>query len=57
MQNDSAIRLVIAVMVAIACIAVAITGRPGSILGALVDAQDMIEDTTGVGGGGTVGTF
>jgi hypothetical protein len=35
------IRLFTAIMLGIALIASAISGRPGSIIGAIIDAQDM----------------
>jgi hypothetical protein len=41
MQNDSALRLLIATILGILCIAICFLGRPGSILGSLIDAQDM----------------
>ncbi len=52
-MTDSAIHMLISVIIGIACIAIAIQGNPGSMLGSLIDAQAM-ELTSG---GGAVGSF
>jgi len=44
-MTDSAIHILIAIMLGIMLIAAGITGRPGSIIGALVDAGSMEEVT------------
>jgi len=49
---SSTLRLFVAIILGIMFIAAGISGKPGSILGSLIDAQDMT-----VGGGGAVGTF
>lgn len=43
MQKDSALRILIAIILGVIFIAAGITGRPGSITGALVDAENMVE--------------
>ncbi len=43
MMSDSALRIIIAFILAILCISAALAGRPGSILGALIDAGNMQE--------------
>ncbi len=52
-MTDSALHILIAVMIGFMLIAAGITGRPGSIIGALVDAGSMEERT----GQGAVGDF
>ncbi len=42
-MNDSAIRILIALILAVLCISASLAGRPGSILGALIDANNMAE--------------
>ncbi len=46
MQNDSAIRILVSIIMGIMFIAAGLTGRPGSIIGSLVDAPDMVEATS-----------
>ena len=41
MEKDSAIRILIGIILGIMLIASGLTGKPGSIIGALVDAKDM----------------
>jgi len=45
MANDSALRILISIIFAIVLISSGLTGRPGSIIGAIVDASDMVEGT------------
>lgn len=42
MKSDSAIRILISIILAVMLIASGLTGRPGSIIGSLVDAKDMV---------------
>lgn len=42
MLSDSAIRIFVAIVLGIMLIAAGTTGRPGSIIGSLVDAGDMV---------------
>lgn len=43
MKSDSAIRIVIAIVLAIMFLAIGITGKPGSLVGSLIDADNMVE--------------
>lgn len=43
MENDSGVRILIAIVLGIILIASGLTGLPGSIIGSLVDTQAMIE--------------
>jgi hypothetical protein len=54
-MDDSAIRILIAIVLGVMFIAAALTGRPGSIIGALVDADSMELSTgsSGAAGGGS----
>lgn len=45
MDNSSSLRIFIAIILGIIFIASAIGGQPGSILGALIDTEDMTEVT------------
>lgn len=53
MDNDSALRILIAIVLAIMLIASGITGRPGSILGSIIDAGNMTEGQAGGVAGGS----
>ena len=52
-MNDATLRLVIAVILGIMLVAAGLVGRPGSILGALIDADHMELSS----GGGSSGGF
>ena len=43
MKQDSALRIFISIVFGILFIAAGLTGHPGSIIGSLVDAGDMVE--------------
>lgn len=46
MNHDSALRIFISIIFGILFISAGLTGKPGSIVGALVDANDMVEATS-----------
>lgn len=43
MKNDTAIHLLIAIILGFMLISAGLTGRPGSILGSLIDPESMKE--------------
>jgi len=47
MNADTSVtlRIFIAFILAIMLISSSLVGRPGSVLGALIDAEDMVDDT------------
>lgn len=53
MVSDSALRIFVAIVLAVMLLASGLTGRPGSILGALIDPADMLPGNIGGESGGT----
>lgn len=43
MDKSGSIKIFVAVILGIMLISAAITGKPGSIVGALIDAPDMVQ--------------